>query len=141
MAARNGESGVRKTKEYVMTILIVGILIVICYVTGIGCPIKWMTGISCPGCGMSRAWMEALKLNMEGAMEYHPMFWALPVVLILWFVNKRIPHKLFHVVTIGLIIAFVGIYIFRLISPGDLIVNVDIHDGWIGSILSRIPGR
>lgn len=45
-----------------------------------GCPWRNLTGIPCPGCGMSRAWMAALHLDFAGALTYHPMFWAVPVL-------------------------------------------------------------
>jgi hypothetical protein len=45
-----------------------------------GCPFRNLTGIPCPGCGMSRAWLAALRLEWGLAFDYHPMFWAVPVL-------------------------------------------------------------
>lgn len=44
-----------------------------------GCPVRNLTGIPCPGCGMSRAWWAWLRLDVDAAFAYHPMFWAVPV--------------------------------------------------------------
>lgn len=46
------------------------------------CPIRSLTGIPCPGCGMSRAWLAALRLDFAEAFSLHPMFWCVPVVLL-----------------------------------------------------------
>ena len=46
----------------------------------LGCPIRHVTGVICPGCGMGRAWLSALRLDMAGALRFHPMFWVVPVV-------------------------------------------------------------
>ena len=45
---------------------------------GVTCPILFLTGISCAGCGMSRAWLSLLRLDLAGAFAFHPLFW-LPV--------------------------------------------------------------
>ena len=42
---------------------------------GVTCPIRFLTGISCAGCGMSRAWLSLLRLDLAGALYYHPLFW------------------------------------------------------------------
>ena len=46
---------------------IIIVLIIISYVSGIGCPVKFFTGISCPGCGMTRAWEAAFSLDFHQA--------------------------------------------------------------------------
>ena len=42
---------------------------------GVTCPILFLTGISCAGCGMSRAWLSLLRLDLAGAFAFHPLFW------------------------------------------------------------------
>lgn len=61
---------------------LVAIVALVLGATGIGCPIKFMTGISCPGCGMTRAWLEALQLHLSVALAYHPLFWAVPLAVV-----------------------------------------------------------
>ena len=51
---------------------------------GITCPIKFITGISCAGCGMSRAWMAFLHLDIAKAFAYHPLFWLVPIACLLY---------------------------------------------------------
>ena len=40
----------------------------------IGCPIKQIFGVNCPGCGMTRAFLSALRLDFCAAFHYHPLF-------------------------------------------------------------------
>ena len=44
------------------------------YLLDIGCVFRLMTGIPCPGCGMTRAWLAALRLDFAAAFAYHPLF-------------------------------------------------------------------
>lgn len=52
-------------------------------VTDVGCVFKLVTGLSCPGCGMTRAWLSALRLDLPAALAYHPLFWVAPVAIAL----------------------------------------------------------
>ncbi|WP_157154692.1 DUF2752 domain-containing protein [Brachyspira murdochii] len=38
------------------------------------CLIKRTTGFPCPACGMTRAHIEAIRLNFKKAFYYHPLF-------------------------------------------------------------------
>lgn len=53
------------------------------YLLDLGCVFKWVTGLSCPGCGMTRAWLAALRLDLAAAVAYHPLFWTVPLALLL----------------------------------------------------------
>ena len=49
------------------------------YLLDVGCIFRLMTGIPCPGCGMTRAWLAALRLDFAAAFAYHPLFWVVPI--------------------------------------------------------------
>lgn len=49
---------------------------------GVGCPIRRVTGMICPGCGMTRAWLAVLRLDISSAFRFHPMFWGVPVFIL-----------------------------------------------------------
>lgn len=89
------------------------------YVTGIGCPIKFATGISCPGCGMTRAWLAALHLRFDLAMAYHPLFWAVPLIFACVGLRSHLSPKVFQTVMACLIVAFVGVWVVRLVLPHE----------------------
>ena len=89
---------------------------------GITCPIKFFTGISCAGCGMSRAWLSVLRLDMAGAFRYHPLFFLPPVVLVVILLKSKINIKIYKIIIFTIILMFAIIYICRLIWSGDDVV-------------------
>lgn len=60
------------------------------YLLDIGCVFRLMTGIPCPGCGMTRAWLAALRLDFTAAFAYHPLFWVVPIAFVLAFVREEV---------------------------------------------------
>ncbi len=54
------------------------------------CLFRKATGLICPACGMSRAWLAALRLDIGAAFRYHPMFWSIPVLALLWLFDGRL---------------------------------------------------
>lgn len=83
---------------------------------GHGCPIRWLTGIPCPGCGLSRAYLALLRGDLAGAFAFHPLFWAVPVLIlaVLWRGGRGKRAARFIVFSLGA--AFLLVYIWRLAS-------------------------
>lgn len=44
------------------------------YALIVGCPIYRLTEEPCPGCGMTRAFIAAIKLDFGAAFRFHPLF-------------------------------------------------------------------
>ncbi len=112
----------KNNRQAIFAFVAVVILYVILALLGAGCPIKFLTGISCGGCGMSRAWLCALRLDFAGAFEYHPLFWSvIPMVLIIIF-GHRFPRL--AKVSFAIIIAlFLVVYAIRMADPScDVVV-------------------
>lgn len=106
---------------------------------GVTCPIRFLTGISCAGCGMSRAWLSLLRLDLAGALYYHPLFWLpIPAAALLLF-HRRLPKRVF---TVGLSLCgvlFVLVYFIRLGLPGDIVVFAP-REGLVWRLLSGLSG-
>lgn len=106
---------------------------------GVTCPIRFLTGISCAGCGMSRAWLSLLRLDLAGALYYHPLFWLpIPAAALLLF-HHRLPKRVF---TVGLSLCgvlFVLVYFIRLGLPGDIVVFAP-REGLVWRLLSGLSG-
>lgn len=45
-------------------------------------------GVACPSCGMTRAYISLLHGDIYRAFYFHPLFWAVPFLLI-FFKNKK----------------------------------------------------
>lgn len=57
---------------------------------GLPCWVQAVFGIPCPGCGMSRAAMALLRLDIPGAFGWHAMVWCLPILLWALFTDGKI---------------------------------------------------
>lgn len=64
------------------------------YILGLPCPILHFTGIRCPGCGMTRAWLQAVQLDFAGAFELHAMYWSVPLLAVFYLADGALlPRK------------------------------------------------
>lgn len=71
-------------KKKIAGILLV--LLMLLYAFFVGCPIYRLTGAPCPGCGMTRAFIAAMKLDVGTAFGCHPLFplFAIETVYVLF---------------------------------------------------------
>ena len=127
-------------KDWVLPALaVVGFYLLLAAV-GIGCPIKFVTGISCAGCGMTRAWLALLRLDLRTAFEYHPLFWLPPVALIIFVLKGKIPPKMYKLLLFTIVLLFGIIYLYRMIG-GDQIVIFEPKEGIFFRITEFIYNR
>ena len=103
---------------------------------GVTCPIRYLTGISCAGCGMTRAWLALLRLDLPGAFAFHPLFWLpVPVGLALLF-RQRLPQRLVRG-TVGITcVLFLAVYVVRMLQPEDQVVVFAPEEGLLYRALS-----
>lgn len=106
------------------------------------CPIKAVLGISCPGCGMTRACLHAVRLDLAAAFYYHPL-WVLLLpfavtCLLLWRRGKVRPLRIIIACGIALMLA---VWLWRMLAhvSGDVVVFRP-QDGWIGRGIGAILG-
>ena len=67
--------------------LMVGLIAGIMIMFSLPCPFVKFLHIPCLGCGMSRAWLAALRLDFATAFDYHCMFWSVPPMLLCFWLN------------------------------------------------------
>lgn len=126
----------KKIGLYILGIVGFVAICLVLYVTKIGCPIKFLTGISCPGCGLTRAGLAAIQFHFTEAFSYHPLFFLIPVIVLLVFFENYIKDKpIFNIFLIGCAVAFIAVYIIRLIDTTDDIVVVNVSEGLISRLL------
>ena len=93
------------------------------YLLDIGCVFRLMTGIPCPGCGMTRAWLAALRLDFAAAIAYHPLFWVVPIAFALAFArDEATSGKVKRGIDIAiavLCVLVVVVWVVRLVNPAD----------------------
>lgn len=115
--------GLKRYKDIICPAAVIAALYTALSLAGIGCPIKFITGISCLGCGMTRAWLAVLRLDLAAAFHYHPLFMLPPVAAVLYLAKARINQKLYRALILTICAAFIIIYAFRLIAAqGDVVV-------------------
>lgn len=124
----------RKINKDVLTaVFAVVAFYIVLSILGIGCPIKWVTGISCAGCGMTRSYLSLLHLDIKHAFIYHPLFWSVPLVLLIIVLHMvgRVPARTVNFVKYFTALLFIIVYVVRLLDPEDIIVVAKIQEGLI----------
>lgn len=96
------------------------------------CILKKVTGIPCPGCGMTRAYLSLLKLNIRDAFFYNPIFWTLPVIIILM-IKK--PTKFINIIKYFILGLIILTYVIRMILFFPEIAPMDYYDKSIVNIV------
>ena len=119
----------RKNKEIVFTIGVVVLLVILMYITGIGCPILKLTGIPCMGCGMTRAGISLLHLDFARAWYFHPLIYLMPFCIAALLFVKKVPKRMVNGILVCVVAALVAVYILRLADPANEIVKWNIKNG------------
>ena len=127
---------IKKIFKYIL-FLALGFGIILAF--NIKCLIKTSIGIPCPGCGMTRAWIEAISLNFHEAFKFHPLFLLAPVIIILIIIRSKESidkyTKYIEISIVIIIVLFLGVYAFRMYMyfPNDVPMDINRE-----SILFRI---
>lgn len=98
------------------------LLYVVTEALGVTCPIRFLTGVSCAGCGMSRAWLAVLRLDLVQAFRFHPLFWLPAPGALLLLGRRRLPERVFRAGMAVCGALFIVVYLIRLFLPGDVVV-------------------
>lgn len=118
-------------KEDLKAIFTIALLYFIIELLGVTCPIKFLTGISCAGCGMSRAWLSVLHGDISKAFYYHPLFWMMIPICIIFLIHKKLSSNCKKWLIAIFVSAFLAVYIIRLTLFPDNIVCFRPSDGFI----------
>lgn len=108
---------------------------------GIGCIFKWLFGISCPACGMTRAVISFLELDIKAALYYHPLFWLIiPSTLFIIHAQKPLFKNEFkqNVFLLVLLFIILTVYFLRLFILKNEVVTIDITSGKVILLLKAI---
>lgn len=87
------------------TLMLIGYTVIM-LLTPFACPIKSITGISCLGCGLTRAFLSAFRLDFVSAFSHHFMFWSVPLLFVCFLLDgKLFKSKKINIVFYILILA------------------------------------
>lgn len=102
---------------------IVLVLILLCiftyaYFAGVECVYLKYFHIICPGCGMTRALRAMLEFDFVSAFTYHPMIFAMPLVLLYILMDGKVFKKkiIDNTILIVICLGFVINYVIKLIG-------------------------
>lgn len=119
-------------------VLVIIAFYAVMHLVGITCPIRFLSGISCAGCGMTRAWLSLLRLDLSSAFAFHPLFWLPVPAALLLLLRQRVPKRVFQI-SMGIIVAlFLLVYLLRLLSPEDAVVTFAPEQGLVWRLVSRL---
>ena len=65
-------------------------VVLVMYIFKITCLFKWIFGIECPGCGITRAYISLLHLDLKQAFMYNHMFWAVPIFFLFYLFDGQL---------------------------------------------------
>lgn len=103
---------------------------------GVTCPILYLTGISCAGCGMSRAWLSVLHGDFSAAFHYHPLFWFMIPIVLLFIFRRLFSSRTKNILLITVCSIFIVTYLIRMFVFPNEIVYFRPQSGLIGRILT-----
>lgn len=126
--------------DLAMSLFTMVVMALVLFIVDIGCPTRFLSGICCPGCGMTRAVISLLHLDINGAVHYHPLVFTLPIIAFLFINQKRINTYVLNTILALIIVAFVVVYLVRLIDPSNEVVYADIRRGIIYKIFYKLTG-
>ena len=123
----NKEGKKKSLKKDIINIIIL-IIIIILVATCYKCPTRYLFGIPCPGCGMTRALLALITLDVERAMYYHPLCIMVVIVGMIFAFDYlkviKMSEKLKRGILFAGSIALIIVFIWR-IQNGSPIVAVD----------------
>ena len=107
----------------IKTSRIILVLILLCifayaYFVGFECVYLKYLHIICPGCGMTRALRAVVSLDFVNAFTYHPMVFAMPIVLLYILMDGKVFKKkvIDNTVLIAICLGFVINYVIKLVD-------------------------
>ena len=108
--------GIKLKKYRIFLISIVFLtLIIVLYIFKIDiCVSKLVFGVPCPGCGMTRAYVSLLKLNIHDAFFYHPLFFLISIILIVITRHKKINFSQQRIFLYSIVAMFIIVWVIRM---------------------------
>lgn len=117
--SNNIKTNLKKNQGIVFLIGIIALVYLSTWYIGhpIGCIFERFLGISCPGCGLFTAWYFALQGQIQLALYFNPLFWLIPILFLILFIDKFIlakPSPKTNYILIPIVLTFIIVYLLRI---------------------------
>lgn len=100
----------KNLRQNLLLLLLFGFFLAVWYFFDLPCIPRAITGIPCITCGLTRAWLAALRLDLVTAFRQYPMFWSVPVLMLyILFDGRLFSSRKINNWVLGLILA--GIFL------------------------------
>lgn len=76
----------------------------------------------------------ALQLQFGKAFYYHPLFWMMPFLVLLYLFWGKLAARVQKIIAWTAIVCFAAVYFLRLFSPGQDVVVADLEAGLLGRL-------
>lgn len=92
--------------EKCFVLLGMAVALLISYLLQIPCGFRKLFGIPCPTCGMTRAYIALLRLDIQTAFSYHPLFWTVPILFLFFLLDGHLfPKKAVNIAVFSLLLS------------------------------------
>ena len=96
--------------------LIIAVPYIVMFGLGVTCPIRYVSGLPCPACGLTRAVLCLLRLDLAGSFRMYPL--AVPVIASIYVIIhkkfKIFDQKRVYIPAYALLIINFTVYLVRL---------------------------
>ncbi len=104
---------IRDLKTKIIITVSYFLILAVLYHFHVTCIFRKFLSFPCPGCGMTRAWVSVVQLDLGTAFNYHFMFWSIPI-LYLYFLfdgkllkNKKLNKAVFILIAVGFLFEWI----------------------------------
>ncbi|MCL2499329.1 MAG: DUF2752 domain-containing protein [Defluviitaleaceae bacterium] len=106
---------------------------------GFPCVFYWGVGVPCPACGLTRAFINAVRLDFGQAFAYHPLFIIVPILPLI--ASGSTKPKVQNTLWIIAIVLIIAVWVVRmaLFFP-DTLPMVFNWQSLLGRVLQTVRG-
>ncbi len=101
-----------------LILLIYGVALILWLANDWPCIPRAVFSIPCPCCGLTRAYIALFHLEFRTAFSFHPMFWIIPILILLFLADGDLfRHKRANTLLLIALVGSFGVcYIVRLVA-------------------------
>lgn len=115
---------IRKYKRELIVTAVCAAVLAAFYIFHPRCVIEELSGVPCPTCGMTRAWLSALRGDLVRAFRFHPLFWAVPPLYLFLFFREKFPPRAQTAIALSATALFAAVWLLRLLVIKNSLIYI-----------------